>query len=90
MPEAAMVGQTISHYRIVGQLGAGGMGVVYRAEDLRLGRSVALKFVSGDLGHDSRAVQRLRPGAPRRAESPTSARSTTSTSTTVTPSSSWS
>jgi tRNA A-37 threonylcarbamoyl transferase component Bud32/tetratricopeptide (TPR) repeat protein len=58
-----MVGQTISHYRIVGQLGAGGMGVVYRAEDLRLGRSVALKFVSADLGHDTRAVQRLRSEA---------------------------
>jgi serine/threonine protein kinase len=55
-----MVGQTISHYRILGQLGAGGMGVVYRAEDLRLGRPVALKFVSADLGHDTRAVQRLR------------------------------
>jgi hypothetical protein len=55
-----MVGQTISHYRIVSQLGAGGMGVVYQAEDLRLGRPVALKFVSSDLGHDPRAVQRLR------------------------------
>jgi serine/threonine protein kinase len=63
MPEAAMVGQTISHYRIVGQLGAGGMGVVYRAEDVRLGRSVALKFVSTDLGQDMRAVQRLRSEA---------------------------
>jgi serine/threonine protein kinase len=59
----AMVGQTISHYRIVGQIGAGGMGVVYRAEDLRLGRSVALKFVSTDLGHDVQAVQRLRSEA---------------------------
>jgi tetratricopeptide (TPR) repeat protein len=63
MPEAPMVGQTISHYRIVGQLGAGGMGVVYRAEDVRLGREVALKFVSSDLGHDPRAVQRLRSEA---------------------------
>src|SRR5512138_398543 len=63
MAEAAMVGQTISHYRIVGQLGAGGMGVVYRADDLRLGRPVALKFVSADLGQDSRAVQRLRSEA---------------------------
>ncbi len=58
-----MVGQSISHYRIVSQLGAGGMGVVYRAEDLRLGRQVALKFVASDLGHDSRAVQRLRSEA---------------------------
>jgi predicted Ser/Thr protein kinase len=63
MPEAPMVGQTISHYRIAGQLGAGGMGVVYRAEDVRLGRQVALKFVSADLGHDERAVQRLRSEA---------------------------
>lgn len=58
-----MVGRTISHYRIVSQLGSGGMGVVYRAEDVRLGRSVALKFVSKDLGHDSQAVQRLRSEA---------------------------
>jgi serine/threonine protein kinase len=58
-----MVGQTISHYRVVGQLGAGGMGVVYRAEDVRLGRSVALKFISEDLAHDPQAVQRLRSEA---------------------------
>ena len=58
-----MVGQTISHYRIVGVLGAGGMGVVYRAEDVRLERSVALKFVAEDLAHDPRTVQRLRSEA---------------------------
>ncbi len=58
-----MVGRTISHYRITGQLGAGGMGVVYRAEDSRLGREVALKFVSQDLADDVQAVQRLRSEA---------------------------
>jgi hypothetical protein len=55
-----MVGRTISHYRIVGQLGMGGMGVVYSAEDLRLGRGVALKFVSEDFASDLSAVERLR------------------------------
>jgi predicted Ser/Thr protein kinase len=58
-----MVGRTISHYRVVGQLGSGGMGVVYRAEDVRLGRQVALKFVSDDLAHDPQVVQRLRSEA---------------------------
>jgi predicted Ser/Thr protein kinase len=58
-----MVGRTISHYRVVSQLGSGGMGVVYRAEDVRLGRPVALKFVSDDLAHDPQVVQRLRSEA---------------------------
>jgi hypothetical protein len=58
-----MVGRTLSHYRIVSQLGSGGMGVVYQAEDTRLGRSVALKFVSADLASDEQAIQRLRSEA---------------------------
>jgi serine/threonine protein kinase len=61
--EIAMVGRTISHYRIVAQLGAGGMGVVYRGEDTRLGREVAIKFVSEDAAHGDQAVQRLRAEA---------------------------
>jgi len=57
------VGETISHYRIVGQLGAGGMGVVYSAEDVRLGRPVALKFLAEDLAHSQPAIDRLRSEA---------------------------
>ena len=59
LQDSNLIGQTVSHYRVLGVVGKGGMGLVYRAEDIRLGRQVALEFLPDELADNPQAMERF-------------------------------